>query len=268
MNDDRQVIDALRQDRFDARTLDPDQVMAGARRRRRRHRAATGLASTAVTGVAITAFAVANGIGGPAATTQPQVAGAGGPSAPATTTTAESTPVKPGPVRSWVPGGAVGAKPIGTIPASGKVEIADEYWFETKGTRWCTTRKDGSQLIEPFGCRGTVGNSNLGDDGRLSNYQGSGTADGRRVVSSVFRREGERRVLYTHGNTYYEAKLYRLAGVPGWMMAVATIPAEKDGSKRRPTTPDVAVFGYDAGGKLVNRFPDVKDGGPKTDPLH
>jgi hypothetical protein len=277
MNGDRQVIEALRDQRYDARTLDPERVMEGARRRRRRNRAATGLASAAVTGVAVTAFAVANGIGGPGAVPEPQVAGSGGPSSATSKAPGKSTPVKPRSDRVWQPGGSVGAKPIGTIPASGKVEISDQYWFETKGTRWCVSQKDGPYTNEPFGCRGTVGNANIGD-GRLENLQGGNNAKGERVFSSVFRSDGQRRVLYTSGNTYYEAKLYRLAGVPGWMLAVVTLPSEQEetatmppkGQSTQSPVPqaEYGVFGYDAGGKLVSRFPGVRDGGPKSDPLH
>lgn len=253
MIDERQVIDILRDDSFATQPgLLPDRVIEGARRRRTRHRVASGLAAAAVAGVAAVGVVAANGIG-PAV--DAPAAGSGSPTTASVTpsgkTTSRQTPsAKP----EWRPGGAVGALPIGRIPRSGKVEIAEGRWFETVGTQWCITASDPdspSGTIQPFGCRGTVGNTNLSPG--LSGMQISG-----RYVSSVF--DGNlRRVLYAAGDRYYEARLYRLDGVPGWMVAAASLPTGKSAD---------AVFGYDAKGRLVAQFPGPRDGGPRTDPLH
>jgi hypothetical protein len=50
-------------------------------------------------------------------------------------------PTPPGWVTTQREEGNLGAQPIGTIPATGKVEIAPDYWFETPGTRWCITAR-------------------------------------------------------------------------------------------------------------------------------
>jgi hypothetical protein len=171
----------------------------------------------------------------------------------------------PKPRSSWTAGGPIGAKPIGTIPVGGKVEIAAKYWFETRGTQWCITATSDSPsgTNEPFGCRGTVGNANIGD-GRVPGMQASSDADGHKVVTSVFRGDA-RRVIYTDGDKFYEAKLYRLAAAPGWMMSVARYERPKDESVQ--AVRDSYVFAYDAEGKLIAQFPSAKDGGPKTNPL-
>lgn len=256
MIDERQVIDILRDDRFDTEPgLHPDRVIAGARRRRTRHRIASGSAAAAVAGVAVIGLAVANGIGPDA---DAPVTGSGpssGTTAPATPSvvTATKDRLPPSTTPKWRPGGAVGALPIGRIPRSGRVEIADRYWFETKGTQWCITASEPEApdgTIQPFGCRGTVGNTNITPS--LSGLQSSGSR-----VSSVFA-GNLRRVLYTVGDRYYEARLYRLDGVPGWMVSAAALPVGKHAE---------AVFGYNAAGELVGRFPTAQDGGPRTDPL-
>ena len=271
MIDERQVIDILGDDRHSSPGLDPDLVMAGARRRRTRNLAGTGLASVAVAGIAVAGVVVAGGLGpgpAPGEAGQPPVAGSStgsstGPSTgPTATPTAQpsrrvvgkdSSKQTPGGRVDWKRGGTVGARPIGTIPRSGRVEIADRYWFETKGAAWCITKVEPaapSGTIQPFGCRGTIGNTNLAPG--LSSMQSSGS-----YVSSVF--DGDlRRVLYAAGDRYYEARLYRLAAAPGWMVAVAQLPAGQ---------PATAVFGYDRDGELAGRFPSVADGGPRNDPL-
>lgn len=259
--------------------LDPARVMAGAKRRRSRNLAMTAIASVGVASVAIGGFLAAGADGG-----QSQVAGPGGPSGIASAA-AQSTPHRPSvsstprrdvvpstkstqpipkPRSNWTPGGPIGAKPIGTIPATGKVEIAAMYWFETRGTKWCITEADDSpsDTNEPFGCRGTVGNANIGD-GRSPGIQSSADTDGNKVVTSVFRGNA-RRVIYTDGDKFYEAKLYRLAAVSGWQMSVASYEPPKDDNS---PSQDMYVFAYDAEDKLVAQFPSANDGGPKTDPL-
>ncbi|WP_344217924.1 hypothetical protein [Kribbella sancticallisti] len=163
-----------------------------------------------------------------------------------------------------MPGGPIGAKPIGTIAASGKIKIAANHSFETRGTQWCITKTppSGGGADEPVGCRGTVGNANIGD-GRVPGIHTSSDAAGNKVVVSVFRGDA-RRVLYTDGSRFYEAKLYRLAGVPGWMMSVVAYDAPK-GDALAPG--DAYVFAYNAEGKVMAQFPLVKDGGPRTNPL-
>lgn len=262
-------------DNDDTLGLNPARVIAGAKRRRSRSRAATAITSVAVASVAI------GGLFGVGGRDEPQVAGFGGPSgiAPnepsARPTTddlrgnlvpsAQTSQPIPRPRSKWTAGGPIGAQPIGTIPVSGRVEIAAKYWFETRGTKWCIseTSKSPAEADAPFGCRGTIGNANIGD-GRVPGIQSSSDANGQKVVTSVFRGDA-RRVIYTDGSKFYEAKLYRLAAVPGWMLAVA--------SYKRPTGDkvnivDSYVFTYDDRGKVVAQFPTARDGGgPKTDPL-
>jgi hypothetical protein len=259
--------------------LDPARVIAGAKRRRSRNLAMTAIASVAVAAVAVGGSMAAGAGGG-----EPQVAGFGSPSGAVSSTPSVPTQPKasaspsapgvvpstqfsqpiPGPRSSWTAGGPIGAKPIGTIPAGGKVEIAAKYWFETRGTKWCITESDDSPsgTNEPFGCRGTVGNANIGD-GRVPGIQASNDANGHKVVTSVFRGDA-RRAIYTDGDKFYEAKLYRIAAVPGWMMAVASYEQPKGDSTG---ISDASVFVYDAGGKVSAQFPLAKDGGPKTNPL-
>ncbi|TWD82541.1 hypothetical protein FB561_3674 [Kribbella amoyensis] len=269
---------ALRDD--DGPGLDPGTLMAGAKRRRARGVAATAVASVAVASVAVGGFLAAAGdegepqVAGPAGpvatpSVQPSVqplasasASSGLPSGPETLPrTASSQPI-PKARTSWTPGGPIGAKPVGTVPIRGKVAIAAKYWFETRGTQWCITAYDATTggTFEPLGCRGTVGNTNLGDD-RVPGIQSSIDAAGNKVVTSVFR-GAPRRVIYTDGDRYYEAKLYRLAGIPGWTMAVATY--QPVGS-RLPA--DAYVFAYDDAGRVTAQFPAADQGGPATDPL-
>jgi hypothetical protein len=82
---------------------------------------------------------------------------------------------------------------------------------------------------------------------RVPGIQTSIDADGHKVVTSVFRSDAPR-VIYTDGDKYYEAKLDRLAAVPGWMMSVARYEHPEENV---PAVPDTYVFAYDADGRLV-----------------
>jgi hypothetical protein len=278
MNEDR-LIQEIQDIEDTGRTLEPTQVVSSAKRRRAWRVAVTGIASLAVAGVAVAGFTALGGgepSPGDAPVAGPPVAlGNGpGPTTPGTVAetgrsgaeTAGATKL-PKPTDRWTPGGPVGAKPIGTIPKSGAVEIAPRYRFETLGTKWCISEWEPAtkEYFEPFGCRGTVGNSNLGD-GRSPGMQSSFDTAGNKVVTSVFRGTPSR-VIYTDGAKYYEAKVYRLAGVPGWSMSVVSY---KPAKAEQPGSPDHdrAVFAYGADDKLLVQFPHSGQGGPKNDPLH
>lgn len=268
-----EIIEMLKHSAGDAEPLDPARLVARGRQRRTRYRIAAGTASAsvAVAGVAALGFAAAAGAGGndvagtAPAGSQAEVAApvgssstpSGGPSTvPGRSASTER--VSPAPTPKWLPGGPIGARPIGTIPRSGKVEIAKNYWFETRGTSWCITAPaDGAAgTYEPFGCRRTVGNENLGDV-RSPGMQGAGDR-----VTSVFKGD-VRRVIYSSGDVYVEAKVYRLAAIPGWVLSIGDL----DGLPTAQRPGGQAVFGFDAAGRLIAQFPEPRDGGPATNPL-
>lgn len=247
--DDSKLIREIHDLDADAPTLVPAELVAGAKRRRAGRYAIAALASLAVAGIAITGFATKGPSG-------PPVAGGPGP-VPVVKQEVEQdgqtvSKVNPG-KRKWTPGGTIGAQPIGTIPVQGKVQIAPGVRFETKGTQWCISHWDDltKDYFEHFGCRGTVGNENIGD-GRSPGLQSSGGA-----TSSVFRGM-PRRVIYTQGGKYYEGKVYRLKGIPGWSLSFIQFP-ETTGEKM----PERGVFTYDEDNRLIAAFPNSR-----TDPLH
>ncbi|MFC0624286.1 hypothetical protein [Kribbella deserti] len=259
--DDNKLIQEIRDFEADAPTLEPVELLAAAKRRRAGRWAVTGLASLAVAAIAITAFATG---GGPSGSTA-NLSAAGGPDPIPVTVEpkpsagsikAEKSVTRIPPARKkWTPGGPIGARPIGEIPTRGEVQIASGVRFETKGTKWCISHWDdqAKEYFESFGCRGTVGNSNIGD-GRSPGLQSAGGA-----TSSVFRGV-PRRVIYTQDDKYYEGKVYRLKGVPGWSLSFVELPAEMKGST---AFPDRAVFTYDENNRLLASFPESK-----ADPLH
>jgi hypothetical protein len=270
MNDNEQIIEMLREHCAPTSGLDARVVLAGAKRRRTRRRLAVGAAMVATMAVAATGVVTINGLTSSRAGQQLQVAGQGGPTAGPTAgpTTRHQIPqpARTTPPHRWKPGGPIGAHSIGTIPASGKVKVAEKYWFETKGTRWCATSWEDGNYNQPFGCRGTVGNTNLGDETAPSMQENGSKARGTIIINSVFRSSDAYRVIYTdniHG-TYYEGKVYRLQGIPGWTLAIGVLPWR--GPKLDDSMRDAkGVFVYDKDGNLI--FPKQDDGKPIPHPL-
>ncbi|MFG1626186.1 hypothetical protein [Kribbella sp. NPDC049227] len=261
MKNDHQVIEALQGVQLEDGGLEGGLVLRSAQRRRAVRIAVAGIASAAVGVAAATAVVAAAGIGGAAAPNGVQVAGSGDPSggpSPVISSTKQMTVD----VRKWTPGGVIGAKPLGTIPAMGKVKVSDGYWFETKGTTWCVTESGGGN---PFGCRGTVGNANIGDSTAPSMQTNGDKARGTVIITSVFRNDDARRVIYGDKGTgkFYEGKVYRLEGVPGWTLSVGVLPWR---DSTRATAYQNEAFVYNASGDLI--FPVRKGGHPIADPLH
>ena len=255
MIDEHQVIDALRSNPA-GDGLDPDRVIAGARRRRTRNRI-SAVAAAAAIGVVAVAMVSSTGVvnsSDPAPATSPQKT----PSpTPLSTGTKQPWPAVQGtaPV-DWVPLGLVGPKPIGRIPRGRWVELMNNIWFVTTGTSWCLSNTSGTptEVPKPSECIGTVGNRNL--------VKGTiGMPGSNRQVISVY--EGElRRVVYTIDNRYIEAKLYRMDAVPGWTVAAGQLPGDVMGALE-------SVFAYDKRGKLVAKLTKVEMGtAPLNDPLH
>ena len=256
MIDDRQVIEALRTDPT-GDGLDPDRVIAGARRRRTRNRV-VGAAATAAAAVVAASAVVVTGIPTgsdptPAATPTPTPT----PTSSLSTGTEQPWPAVQGtaPV-DWVPLGPVGPKPIGRIPRGRWVELMNNMWFVTTGTSWCLSYTSGTptEVPKPSECRGTIGNRNL--------VKGTiGMPGSNRQVVSVY--DGDlRRVVYTIDNRYVEAKLYRMDAVPGWTVAVGQLPGDVMGALE-------SVFAYDKRGKLVAKLTKVEMATkPLNDPLH
>jgi hypothetical protein len=216
--------------------------------------AVTGLAIAAVAGIAIAGAAVA-GTGKPRAAEATELTGVAGAvpaqAAAAVPKAAAQKKVAQGKY-SWQ------NKPqsVGTLAANGSVEIAPTVTFRTEGTKWAlVSHAPGEEPYEPFGWRATVGNDNLGD-GTSPGIQslGSGKAV---VVNSVFKNKSAATVVYTSGRKAWYAKVYRLGGIPGWVESSAVL----NGADTARTTPgpkgdQVAVFVYDAAGKLLAKFPD------------
>jgi hypothetical protein len=203
-----------------------------------------GLAVAAVAGITITGAAVA-GTAKPGAAKAAGLAGAGVPATSASKAVARGKYVfqnKP--------------QVVGTLAANGSFEVAADVTFRTDGTKWAlVSHAPGEEPYEPFGWRATVGNDNLGD-GSSPGIQTMGS--GKTVlVNSVFKNKSAATVVYTSGKKAWYAKVYRLGGIAGWVESSAVL----NGAEPARQTPgakgdQVAVFVYDATGKLLDRFPD------------
>jgi hypothetical protein len=225
--------------------------------------AVTGLAAAAVAGITITGAAMA-GTGkssvGPAAADQPVLAQNGFvPSKVDQAATPPKTVAKSKYVFQNKP------QAVGRLAANGSVEIATDVTFRTRGTQWALiSHVPGEEPYEPFGWRATIGNDNIGD-GTSPGIQSMGAGKGV-VANSVFKNKKVATVVYTRGNKAWYAKVYRLGGIPGWVESTALVSPGKvqkqvsaGSSVTRVTGPDpdeLAVFVYDAAGKLLKQFPD------------
>ena len=242
MNDD-DIRAVLRTEPPRTQPLDPAKVIAGAHHRRRVRGATAGLVASA-TVVAVVAVGVVSSAGG---SSQPPVA----PPVSTTPTTELAT--------KSVYAFQNDEPPVGTLPRDSETKIADHLYFGTRGTKWAViSRFPGEPESEPFGWRSTVGNDNIGD-GKTPSMQAMGN-----VFSSVFRSDKARTVVYVQGRKAWYGKVYRLAGIPGWVHT----SVELTGGKAPEVTPgptqnEVSMFVYDQNGKLLVQYP-----GGAPDPLH
>jgi hypothetical protein len=142
---------------------------------------------------------------------------------------------------------------VGTLASGREVALGDDLFFTTRGTQWAViSRVPGEPAYEPFGWRRTVGNANIGD-GTSPGIQSSGA-----VHSSVFKGDRVSTVVYTLGRKAWYAKVYRLAGIPGWVESSARLTVEQPTATPGPESPQASVFAYDASGRLIARFGDAK----------
>jgi len=140
---------------------------------------------------------------------------------------------------------------VGVLAAGAQVKLGEHLYFKTRGTQWAViSRVPGEPEYEPFGWRQTVGNDNLGD-GTSPGVQGVGL-----LRSSVFKSSKAATVVYTVGRKAWYGKVYRLAGIPGWVESSVTTTGA-DATKATPG-PSVSVFVYDAKGTLLTKFGDAK----------
>ncbi|QNE20153.1 hypothetical protein F1D05_22390 [Kribbella qitaiheensis] len=150
-----------------------------------------------------------------------------------------------------------GPQAVGTLAANGSVEVGAGLTFQTRGTQWALVNHLPGEATS-FGWRATVGNDNIGD-GTKPGIQ-STASRGTIVVSSVFSSKKVATVVYTSGTKAWYAKVERLGGIPGWVGSNAVLNGAMT-TKTVTRTPgltgnDVAVFVYDAAGKLLTQFPD------------
>ncbi|QNE20154.1 hypothetical protein F1D05_22395 [Kribbella qitaiheensis] len=150
-----------------------------------------------------------------------------------------------------------GPQAVGTLAANGSVEVGAGLTFQTRGTQWALVNHLPGEATS-FGWRATVGNDNIGD-GTKPGIQ-STASRGTIVVSSVFSSKKVATVVYTSGTKAWYAKVERLGGIPGWVGSNAVLNGAMT-TKTVTRTPgltgnDVAVFVYDAAGKLLVKFPD------------
>ncbi|MGY4771101.1 hypothetical protein ACXC9Q_29690 [Kribbella sp. CWNU-51] len=142
---------------------------------------------------------------------------------------------------------------VATLAAGAEVKIGSGVFFTTRGSQWgIIERIPGQPVNEPFGWRKTVGDPNLGDPG-TPGIQGVGE-----VRSSVFKSPKAATVVYTQRTKAWYGKIYRLAGIPGWVESSAQVPGGTD----LRHSEDASVFVYDRAGKLIAKF-----GTAKGDPL-
>lgn len=141
------------------------------------------------------------------------------------------------------------------MPDKTWVQISSGYWFYTVDTTWCIAESKSrpksapnDAMALPFACRGTIGNDNLSDTG-LSGAQSMGTEKGM-VSSSVFTGSPASTTVTVNEKTY-QGRLWRLAGIPGWNLAVweyATPPVSGD------PFPSTTFVTYDAKGRVQAKF--------------
>ena len=237
MNDD-DIKTVLRLEDPAARPLDPARVIAGAHRRRRVRGVAVGVvASAAVAAVATVGIVAGSNDAGQEPFSPPPVAGS--PSQSATPSSAyEFQNIAP---------------QVGTLRAGTEVKIGQYHYFRTRGTKWAViSRVPGEPEYEPFGWRATVGNDNLGDPRSLGGMQISGL-----VYSSVYRSDKASKVVYVRGDKAWYGKIYRLAGIPGWVELSVELPKDKTATVTPgPPVQDVSMFVYDRNGTLIDQYPD------------
>ena len=239
---DQDIQDALGAVTTATEPLDPARVIAGAQRRRRRGAAVGVIASAGVAAAAVVGALA--GVG----------AGSGAVDAPVADVPSPSVTTSPSPPA--VRNGYVfqNTRPaVGTLAASGEVQTGTDLYFATRGTQWAViSRQSGQPEDEPFGWRKTVGDPNLGDP-TSPGLQGVGEVRG-----SVFKSPKAATVVYTQGTEAWYGKIYRLAGIPGWVESSARIPGGMDPEHSE----NASVFVYDQAGKLITKF-----GTAKGDPL-
>jgi hypothetical protein len=225
--------------------------------------AVTGLAAAAVAGVAVAGVVAGRSAGADPNTRDPAVG------APAAATTSQAAAV----ARQATPRAVLRngyrfqnqPQTVETLAAGQRVKIARYHTFQTRGTQWSvTSHQPREPSYEPFGWRATVGNSNLGNPGQPS-LHGAGSAVGL-VFSSVFKSDKVSTVVYTRGKQAWYGKLYRLAGIPGWVQSSIEMKGEHSaGGKTGPESarhPALAVFSYDKDGRLLSKFPAGAVGDP------
>jgi hypothetical protein len=229
--------------------------------------AVTGLAVAAVAGITITGAAIAGtgkqtpgaGAGLPAASgVEPQVTGQDG-SIPSQVDQAAAVPKTAAVPKAVAKGKYMFQnKPqaVGVLAANGSVEVAADLTFRTRGTQWAlVSHVPGEEPYEPFGWRATVGNDNIGD-GTSPGIQSMGSRNAI-VANSVFSNKKVATVVYTSGKKAWYAKVYRLGGIPGWVESRWVLSGAQTAKQTPgPTGDEVAVFVYDAAGKLLKQFPD------------
>jgi hypothetical protein len=246
---DNELRELLRADPDEVSPLDASRVIAGAHRRRRtRVVLAAGFTSLAVGAIVAGGISVFSA-GGGGEPFGPPVAGQS-----SVTTSASSAGARSGFVFQNSP------QAIGQLPADGSVRIAPHYSLKTRGTQWAlVSQVPGEPAYEPFGWRGTVGNTNVGD-GTSPGVQSLGIGGKSQLVSSVFNCPEAATVVYTSGKRAWYAKVYRLGGISGWVASSAIVTGSSTASVTPgPKSDAVSVFAYDAQGDLVASFGGGKD---------
>lgn len=219
--DDPELEQAFRQAEAESHTLDPAKVVAGGRRRRFRHRVlaagSAALATAAVTAVALVADSLGQAAEPPVS--QQSVMQA----APEPETIPNDKWVKVSKNQWFKFSDGVGRLSNGPIdfmgddvtnyPPAQRAQVL-ERWRQQKA-RVEEARKEG--WVGPDLGSGTAGTQKAGASAegttvRSSLYIG---ADVRRVVVSV---SGD------YGDFRYDARVFRLAGLPGWVFATAEFP--------------------------------------------
>ncbi|ADB31517.1 hypothetical protein Kfla_2443 [Kribbella flavida DSM 17836] len=200
--DDAELEQAFRRLEAESVSLDSATVVAGGRRRRVRHRIAVGGAAAAAT-VAVVAGTVA--IVPSDRGTEPAIA------------------------QQPVTVDAVEAAPVPVIAANQWFKVSAHRWFRHDRTRWQAT---GAPASETWVHAAVVKAAE-----RSRGWVGPATSGvGRNLESSMLIRGEVQRAVYTvkgdHGTFKHEARVYRLAAMPGWTLAHAEYGAPGPVSKQ------------------------------------